>query len=247
MLERTTPFDPTRRQWLQAGASLLAGFLLAGPSLLLAAETLDAEACDAEGSGVLFPGSTDGSAALSDPKPTPTVAPRSAASPPSASTPRAGTPSIRVIDMPRSLSFYNTRTNEHCRVTYWRDGGYDPEALRKIDYILRDDRANEVKEIDRGLLDLVHDLQKRTRSDAPIHVISGYRSPATNSYLRSHRRGVAGGSLHMDGRAIDLSIPGIGLKSVRATAIAMNRGGVGYYPRSKFVHVDVGEPRTWRG
>jgi uncharacterized protein YcbK (DUF882 family) len=243
MLERMTPFDPTRRQLLQAGASVLAGLLLAGPSLLLGADSLDAGSCDAEGTGLLFPGSAGEPTGLSDPKPTPTPAPTSA---PATAT-RAVSPNIRVIDTPRSLAFFNTRTNEHCRVTYWRDGGYDLDALRQIDYILRDDRANEVREIDRGLLDLVHDLQKRTRVEAPIHVISGYRSKATNDYLRAHSRGVAGGSLHVEGRAIDLNIPGIRLKTVRTTAIGMHRGGVGYYPRSKFVHVDVGEPRIWRG
>lgn len=136
---------------------------------------------------------------------------------------------------------------ERCHATYWRDGAYDPAALREIDAILRDYRTEEVREIDRDLIELLHQLQQRLQTEEPFHVICGYRSRATNDELRRKSRGVARRSLHLDGRAVDLRLPGIRLNRLRDVAIRMERGGVGYYPRSRFVHVDVGDPRTWRG
>lgn len=236
MLDSGTPFDPSRRQLLKAGASFLAGLLLAGPSVVLG-DGLDAALPDPGGPAPIPPGGgtdLEGSVA-GDPGATVGSVPRTTASP------------TRVTGPPRSLAFFNTHTNERCRVTYWRDGSFDPEALRSIDQILRDHRTDEVKEIDRNLLDLLHDLRRRLRTDAPFHVISGYRSQASNDALRSRSRGVASGSYHLQGRAIDLSVPGVRLRSLRAEALGMNRGGVGFYPRSRFVHLDVGEPRTWRG
>jgi uncharacterized protein YcbK (DUF882 family) len=102
-----------------------------------------------------------------------------------------------------------------------------------------------VKEIDLDLLDLLHDLRAEFSVSDPFHVISGYRSPASNRLLRRTGRGVAAQSLHVEGRAIDLRLPGIGLRELRDTAVRLGRGGVGYYPKSDFVHVDVGSPRTW--
>jgi uncharacterized protein YcbK (DUF882 family) len=152
------------------------------------------------------------------------------------------TPATR---LPRSLSLFNTHTNEKIESTYWCDGSYCAPGLREIDHLLRDYRTGEVKEIDRSLLDLLHDLRSELRAEQPFHVISGYRSPATNALLRQEGHGVAAHSYHIQGRAIDIRIPGIGLRNLRDAALRLGRGGVGYYPASDFVHVDVGPARTW--
>jgi uncharacterized protein YcbK (DUF882 family) len=147
--------------------------------------------------------------------------------------------------VPRSLSFFNTHTGERLETVYWCEGAYRPEALGAIDHILRDHRTEEVKKIDPGLLDVLHSIRTTIGSETPFHVISGYRSPATNAELRLHERGVAAGSLHMTGRAIDIRLPGTRLQDLRGTARALKAGGIGYYPASDFVHVDTGRVREW--
>ncbi|HXW05831.1 MAG TPA: YcbK family protein [Vicinamibacterales bacterium] len=156
--------------------------------------------------------------------------------------PRAGSPTERV------LSFFNTHTGERLTTAYCCGGEYQPEALQAIDHILRDFRANEVRAIDPALLDLLHELGGALRAGEPFHVISGYRSPRTNAQLRSRggaQSGVASGSLHMIGKAIDIRMPGVQLHHLRQAAVALRRGGVGYYPVSDFVHVDTGRVRYW--
>jgi uncharacterized protein YcbK (DUF882 family) len=148
----------------------------------------------------------------------------------------------------RTLSFFNTHTSERLTVAYCCDGVYQPDALRKINHILRDHRANEIKPIDPKLLDLLHELGGILETDQPFHVISGYRSPNTNGMLRTNggaNTGVATQSLHMVGKAIDIRVPGVKLDRVRASARALKLGGVGYYPTSNFVHVDTGRVRFW--
>ena len=145
----------------------------------------------------------------------------------------------------RELAFHNLHTGEYLRVAYWADGGYDPGALAEVDYVLRDFRTGDVKAIDVGLLDFLHALRERLDSSGPYHVISGYRSPKTNGLLANKSSGVAKKSLHMKGLAIDVSLPGRRLGELRQTAMAMQRGGVGYYPKSGFVHLDVGRVRSW--
>lgn len=148
----------------------------------------------------------------------------------------------------RVLSFFNTHTGERLRTAYCCAGDYQPEALKAIDYILRDFRANEIKSIDRKLLDLLHELGGTLETDQPLHIISGYRSPHTNAMLRSRggaTSGVASGSLHQVGKAIDIRIPGVRLDHLRAAARSLKLGGVGYYPSSNFVHVDTGRVRYW--
>ena len=145
----------------------------------------------------------------------------------------------------KKLSFYNTHTGENIKAVYCEQGAYVPQALTNINYILRDFRTGDVKEIDTGLLDLLFTLQQRLKSTAPFHVISGYRSPKTNALLRNASKGVAGQSLHLQGRAIDLRLPGYDLKTLQRAAIELQRGGVGYYPGPDFVHVDVGRVRHW--
>jgi uncharacterized protein YcbK (DUF882 family) len=144
----------------------------------------------------------------------------------------------------RTLSFYNLHTGERLTTVYWEKGEYVPSALEEVDYILRDFRQNEVKPIDPTLLDLLVALRERLQSQANYEVISGYRSPVTNAMLHSQSEGVAAHSLHMDGRAIDIRLPGRALGLVRVAALSLQRGGVGYYP-GRFVHVDTGRVRWW--
>lgn len=148
----------------------------------------------------------------------------------------------------RELSFFNTHTGEllEC-VTYWSRGVYLSDGLEKIDYLLRDHRANDVTPIDHNLLDTLYLLTRKLDNNEPLHVISGYRSPATNAQLSSQGSGVAKRSLHTQGRAIDIRIPGINLTELRQTALALGRGGVGFYPESQFLHLDTGRARTWQG
>lgn len=145
----------------------------------------------------------------------------------------------------RRLSFVNLHTDESLDLVYWADGSYEPGALRQIDHLLRDFRSGDVHRIDPQLLDVLVELRTRLRTTAPFHVISGYRSPATNALLASYSDGVASGSLHMDGMAIDIRLPTRPLRQLHKVALDLEAGGVGYYPRSDFVHVDTGRVRRW--
>lgn len=145
----------------------------------------------------------------------------------------------------KSLSFYNTHTGEKLDTTFWADGVYIPESLAEINYLLRDHRNNAVTEMNIELFDLLYTLRTNLDSREPFHVISGYRSPETNAKLRNHSTGVAKKSLHMEGKAIDINLPGRNLADLRKVAIGLGQGGVGYYPSSNFVHVDRGRVRTW--
>ena len=148
----------------------------------------------------------------------------------------------------RTLSFFHTHTGERLKTTYCCDGRYEPEALKAINVLLRDFRVNKVKEIDPPLLDLLHELSGTLETDQPFHVISGYRAPETNQMLRARggaHTGVASGSLHIVGKAIDLRLPGVRLDNLRQAARSLKLGGVGYYPSSNFVHVDTGRVRYW--
>ncbi len=145
----------------------------------------------------------------------------------------------------KSLQFYNLHTGERLAVDYWADGQYIEAALAEIDIILRDYRTGEVKPIDRHLLDCLHLLQQNLEVVEDFHVISGYRSAKTNQTLAKKSGGVAKKSLHMRGMAIDIRVPGIQLTRLRTAAVALKIGGVGYYPKPDFVHVDVGRVRYW--
>ena len=145
----------------------------------------------------------------------------------------------------KNLAFYNTHTHERLHVCYCRNGKYDFKALSKINHILRDHRSGEVRAIDTRLLDLLHDLSVKTSPQSPFHVISGYRSPATNKKLSKKSNGVASKSLHTQGKAIDIRKPGLNTRKLRNIARQMKAGGVGYYPKSDFVHVDTGRVRYW--
>ncbi|MGD9602638.1 MAG: DUF882 domain-containing protein [Gammaproteobacteria bacterium] len=146
---------------------------------------------------------------------------------------------------PRHLSFAHTHTGESLALTYWRDGRYDPIALKTIDHLLRDHRTGDIHAIEPRLLDFLYTVQCTLDCDVPFEVISGYRSPVTNEMLHRSTSGVASRSLHMDGRAIDVRLPGIRTARLRETAAALRLGGVGFYPDSGFVHLDTGRVRQW--
>lgn len=145
----------------------------------------------------------------------------------------------------RSVGFFNTHTNEVLKATYWRDGRYDTGALKDINYILRDFRTGDICRMDTKLLDLLVELHRRTGSRKPFEIISGYRSPKTNAILASESGAVAKHSMHMQGKAIDIRLMDVALSELRTTAMGMKAGGVGYYTRSNFVHVDTGRVRYW--
>ncbi len=146
----------------------------------------------------------------------------------------------------RRLSLYNLHTGERLTTTYWADGAYREEELAAVNQLLRDHRTDEVSAIDRKLLDRLYTLQQQLGSHDTFQVISGYRSPATNAKLQKvSNGGVAKRSLHMQGRAIDIRLPGVELKQLRQAALAQKAGGVGYYERSNFVHLDTGRTRFW--
>lgn len=147
----------------------------------------------------------------------------------------------------RSLSFRHTHTGEEAQITYWRDGQYCEDGLSKINHLMRDHRTGEAVSMDKGLLDLLHDLDQSLGSSGTFEIISGYRSPKTNNMLRGQSSGVAKRSLHMRGMAIDVRYCGCKLKQLREAALDLKCGGVGYYPKSDFIHVDTGAVRQWRG
>jgi uncharacterized protein YcbK (DUF882 family) len=145
----------------------------------------------------------------------------------------------------RRLSFHNLHTGERLRTVYWAEGDYVPDSLAEVDHVLRDFRTGEVKRIAPGLLDLLHRVAARLETSQPFDVISGYRSAATNAMLAARSGGVASHSLHVEGMAIDVRVPGRSVARLRDVALALRGGGVGYYPASAFVHVDVGRVRRW--
>ena len=146
---------------------------------------------------------------------------------------------------PRRLSLLNLHTGERLAATYFEAGRYLPDALAAIDHVLRDHRTGDVHPMSPDLLDLVSTLSDRLTGAGTVQVISGYRSPVSNAALHARSSGVATRSLHMQGMAMDIRVPGVELGHVRKAALAMGRGGVGYYPESDFVHVDVGRVRQW--
>lgn len=144
------------------------------------------------------------------------------------------------------LRLFNTHTFERLDVVYRRGGVYDAGALAKLDRFLRDWRADSVKHYDPRLFDLLNELAAGAgRPEAEIQVICGYRSPETNERLRSRGPGVAGKSEHIKAEAIDIRLPGVRTSRLRDAALALGRGGVGYYAKSDFVHVDLGRVRRW--
>jgi uncharacterized protein YcbK (DUF882 family) len=150
-------------------------------------------------------------------------------------------------DGDRRLSFFNTHTSESVDVVYWSRGKYVEPALKAIDTVLRDHRTGEIASMDKDLLDLLFALRSALEARQPFHVISGFRSKQSNEYLRglSARSGVAKDSQHTKAKAVDVRVPGHDLARVRDAALDLRLGGVGFYPVSGFVHLDVARVRSW--
>jgi uncharacterized protein YcbK (DUF882 family) len=144
------------------------------------------------------------------------------------------------------LRLYHTHTGERLDLVYRQGASYVPEALARLDRFLRDHRTGDVHHFDPRLFDLLSDVTEAVgRPNAEIHIICGYRTPWSNQYLRARSSGVAKNSLHMQAEAIDIRLPGTRTSKFRDAALALRRGGVGYYPDSDFIHVDVGRIRRW--
>jgi uncharacterized protein YcbK (DUF882 family) len=144
------------------------------------------------------------------------------------------------------LRLLHTHTGERLNILYRRGDQYIPEALERLDYFLRDHRTGDVRHYDPQVFDLLRDLTaKLGEPDTEVDVVCGYRTPWSNEFLRTHGHGVASHSLHMQAMAIDIRVPGVKTSNLRDAALALHRGGVGYYASSEFVHVDVGRVRRW--
>jgi uncharacterized protein YcbK (DUF882 family) len=156
-------------------------------------------------------------------------------------------PAIAGLTRPnvRKLSFQNLHTGERLRVDYWVDGQYVPEALQTVNHLMRDFRTGDVHPIEPPLLDALSSLRGMLETESDFHVISGYRSPKSNEMLHERSAGVASTSLHMRGMAIDVRLSDRPLPRLREAALRLAAGGVGYYPKSNFVHIDTGRVRRW--
>ncbi len=150
----------------------------------------------------------------------------------------------RALDA-RQLSFYHTHTEELLDIVFFENGEYVDSALEEINHFLRDFRTGDVTVMDPGLLDPIYDIRETIESDGTYEVISAYRSPKTNEMLRTRSGGVARNSQHLLGTAIDVRLEDIPIEVLRDTALAMRRGGVGFYRKADFVHIDTGRVRRW--
>jgi uncharacterized protein YcbK (DUF882 family) len=151
------------------------------------------------------------------------------------------------IQPEKIICLHNVYTKETLETVYWKDGKYLPEALSDINHIFRDIRTGQEKTISKKLINLIYDLQQEIKADGHFHVISGYRTPRSNALLSRTTKGVAKNSFHIYGKAVDIRLPDYNLSTLRRKAMKLRGGGVGYYPRSNFIHVDVGSVRYWRG
>jgi len=145
----------------------------------------------------------------------------------------------------RAVSLHNVHTGESLKLTYWAEGHYQPVALKQVNRLLRDHYSGTVHSMDPRVIDLICALQHKMQTKKPFQVISGYRSPTTNAWLRANSDGVAQHSLHMEGKAIDIRLEGCSVGNLGKAARSLKSGGVGQYPDSGFVHVDVGRVRHW--
>jgi len=162
----------------------------------------------------------------------------------------SGIVGVSAVSLPESTTYqlhlYHIHTRERLDVVYRRGDVYDPAALARINQYLRDYRTGDIRPYDPRVFDLLHDVIRSVgRADGQIQIVCGYRTPHTNEYLRRHGHGVARHSLHMQGMAIDIRVPGVTAAEIRDAALALHRGGVGYYAASNFVHIDTGRIRRW--
>jgi uncharacterized protein YcbK (DUF882 family) len=155
--------------------------------------------------------------------------------------------SLQSAGAPKRIALKNLHTDEKLEIEFFRDGVYVPEALMSINALLRDFRTGESHAIDPALMDYLVKVAHSAGVDPVFSVISGYRSPQTNAHLREQSTGVAQHSLHIEGRAIDVRMSGIDCADLASHALHLQRGGVGYYRASDFVHLDTGSFRTWKG
>lgn len=160
--------------------------------------------------------------------------------------PSSGEVQAAVLKAPqKTLSLFNVNTQEQLSGTFWKEGAYDGEMLRRLDVFLRDHRANQICNIDAGLFDILSGVQQRLGTSEPLRVICGYRSRQTNAMARRRSKGVAKESYHVRGMAVDIAVPNTSLKAIAAAARESGAGGIGVYNRSGFVHIDVGPTRSW--
>lgn len=145
----------------------------------------------------------------------------------------------------RQIHLFNTHTGESLKTVYWAEGHYQGKCIAQITRFLRDHRNGEIHPIDPTLLDVMTSVQRKVGTKGAIHVVCGYRSPATNAILASMTDGVASQSLHMQGKAVDIRLPGHSTRMVGRAALSLKAGGVGIYPHSDFVHIDTGRVRHW--
>jgi uncharacterized protein YcbK (DUF882 family) len=216
--------QPARRLALKTGLGLAASAALAPGAL---ARHLNAHRADAHHPGSYHPGARHSFSRHAGVRPDPHF--------------------LSGATGPREVALFNLHTGERLRAEYWQNGLYMPDALRAISVILRDHYNNQIHPIEPRLLDVIHVLHGRVRSRSPFDVVCGYRSPETNAWMHEASAGVAAHSLHMEGRAIDIRLPGVRLAALERTALALAQGGVGYYPEDDFVHIDSGDIRHWRG
>jgi uncharacterized protein YcbK (DUF882 family) len=149
---------------------------------------------------------------------------------------------------PRRVALHNLHTGEALNAVYWENGKYVPDAVAALNKLLRDFRTGDVHMIDPGLYDILDAISAKVENRSPYQIISGYRSPRTNAMLKkTGGGGVATHSLHMDGKAMDVRLKGVELTHLHNAALSLKKGGVGFYPVSNFVHVDVGRVRSWKG
>lgn len=171
---------------------------------------------------------------------------RSPLAAPAIHTPQSRALSAALADA-RRVVLHNLHTGDRLDAVYWEKGAYVPDALAEAQKVLRDWRNGAEHFMDPKLFDVLHNISLKLETSAPFQIISGYRSPQTNAMLHARSSGVAAHSQHMVGKASDIRVDGIELKNLHKAALSLKAGGVGYYPVSNFVHVDVARVRTWQG
>lgn len=151
------------------------------------------------------------------------------------------------LEPSRSIHLVNAHTGDDFNLVYFRKGRYEPDGVIHFNHLMRDRRANVATNMDTTLYDQLYMLRKVLETKRPIHVLSGYRTPATNAKLRKRSKRVAKYSLHMEGRAADIFMPGVSIKILQQAALEIASGGVGLYSSSHFIHIDTGPVRNWGG
>ena len=147
----------------------------------------------------------------------------------------------------RSLSLYNPYTKESFDGVYWRNGAYVAGALKNINFLMRNTHTDSIKPIDKDLLDLISAISIKLKPQKPFHITCGYRTSKTNALLLKRNKSTAKNSYHIKGQAVDIRLPGCRTSVLRRVAYELGQGGIGYYPKRRFVHIDVGPVRYWTG